>query len=53
MFGGGEQQQRQQQRSQNAPSDSGRYQQMWSGGKIKPWAIVDLLPQISPAYKTS
>ncbi|KAJ5794699.1 hypothetical protein N7457_001298 [Penicillium paradoxum] len=31
MFGGGEQQQRQQQRSQNAPSDSDRYQQMWSG----------------------
>lgn len=33
MFGGGEQQQRQQQRSQNSPSDSSRYQQMWSGGK--------------------
>ncbi|KAJ5463237.1 hypothetical protein N7475_008181 [Penicillium sp. IBT 31633x] len=32
MFGGGEQQ-RQQQRSQNAPSDSGRYQQMWSGAQ--------------------
>ncbi|KAJ5874700.1 uncharacterized protein N7529_003130 [Penicillium soppii] len=29
MFGNGEQQQRQQQRSQNAPSDSARYQQMW------------------------
>lgn len=35
MFGGGEQQQRQQQRSQNAPSDSDRYQQMWSGGKTR------------------
>lgn len=33
MFGGGEQQQRQQ-RSQNAASDSGRYQQMWSGSKF-------------------
>ncbi|KGO65314.1 hypothetical protein PITC_015820 [Penicillium italicum] len=33
MFGGGEQQQRQQQRSQNVPSDSDRYQQMWSGAQ--------------------
>jgi hypothetical protein len=33
MFGGGEQQQRQQHRSQSAPSDSGRYQQMWNAGK--------------------
>ncbi|KAJ5958769.1 uncharacterized protein N7479_005919 [Penicillium vulpinum] len=33
MFGGGEQQQRQQQRSQNAPSDSDRYQQMWNGAQ--------------------
>ncbi|KGO43309.1 hypothetical protein PEX1_088800 [Penicillium expansum] len=32
MFGGGEQQ-RQQQRSQNVPSDSDRYQQMWSGAQ--------------------
>lgn len=40
MFGGGEQQ-RPQQQSQNAPSDSSRYQQMWSGGKMKPVAFGD------------
>lgn len=40
MFGGGEQQ-RPQQQSQNAPSDSSRYQQMWNGGKMQPAALGD------------
>jgi hypothetical protein len=34
MFGANQQQQQQQQGSQNVPSDSGRYQNMWRQGKL-------------------
>ena len=33
MFGGGQQHPGHRQGSQNVPSDSGRYQQMWAQGK--------------------
>jgi hypothetical protein len=51
MFGNGEQQQRQQQRSQNAPSDSARYQQMWREGKLKIWCFSSMLAHVSIANK--
>jgi hypothetical protein len=34
MFGANQQQQQHQQGSQNVPSDSGRYQNMWRQGKL-------------------
>lgn len=38
MFGGNQQQQQQHQDSQNMPSDSGRYQNMWRQGEF--WNIL-------------